>query len=456
MNSAAGFGAAGLGAARVGAAVFDAAETMSVDERTAVQTERLRALVDRLLAAEGLLGRRLRAAGVDSAAGLTLADLPRLPQTTKTDLWEHYPLGMLAVPTEQVACVHGSSGTGGRPTLVAYTAADTALWANVMARSLVGAGATRASVIHNAYGYGLFTGGLGVHHGAGALGATVVPMSAGMTQRQLRLIQDLRPDVLACTPSYAIYLGEAFADAGVSPQEIGLRVGVHGAEPWTDAMRAQIERLLGIRALDIYGLSEIIGPGVACEALDSGGWLHVQEDHFYVEALDPVSGAPVPDGQLGELAFTTFTKEALPLLRYRTGDLARLMRTPGQGSRTTVRMSKLTGRVDDMLVIRGVNVYPSEVEQVVLADPAVAPQYLLVVDARMSQARMVVCAEAVTSEVAASDAVVSRLGGALRERLGLSCEVVLAAPGQLPRTEVGKARRLVRWESGEPPIPGLR
>jgi phenylacetate-CoA ligase len=435
------------------AAVFDAAETMSVDERTDLQTRRLRGLVDRLLVVDGLLGRRLRAAGIDSGAGLTLADLSRLPVTTKPDLWEHYPLGMLAVPAAEVTCIHGSSGTGGRPTLVAYTAADIALWANVMARSLVGAGATSSSTVHNAYGYGLFTGGLGVHHGAAALGATVVPASAGMTQRQLRLIQDLRPDVLTCTPSYAIYLGEAFAAAGVSPGGIGLKVGVHGAEPWTEAMRNQIERLLGIRALDIYGLSEIIGPGVACETLDSGGWLHVQEDHFYVEALDPLTGRPVPDGQLGELTFTTFTKEALPLLRYRTGDLARLDRTPGPGRRTTVRMSKLTGRVDDMLVIRGVNVYPSEVEQVVLADPAVAPQYLLVVDSRTTQPRLVVCAEMVAD--IAAEPVAARLGTALRERLGLSCEVMLVEPGRLPRTEVGKARRLVRWEGGEPPVPGL-
>ncbi len=436
------------------AVAFDPAETMSVDERTILQTERLRGLVDRLLAADGLLGRRLRAAGVDSGAGLTLADLPRLPTTIKTDLWEHYPLGLLAVPAEEVTCVHGSSGTGGRPTLVAYTAGDIALWANVMARSLAGAGATPSSTIHNAYGYGLFTGGLGVHHGATALGATVVPVSAGMTQRQMRLIEDLRPDVLTCTPSYAIYLGEAFAAAGVEPGGTSLKVGVHGAEPWSAAMRVEIERLLGIRALDIYGLSEIIGPGVACETLDSGGWLHVQEDHFYVETIDPVTGAPVPDGQLGELTFTTFTKEALPLLRYRTGDLARLDRRPGPGERTTVRMSKITGRVDDMLVIRGVNVYPSEVEQVVLADPAVAPQYLLVVDARTPQPRLVVCAETAAADVP-GDPAVTRLGTALRERLGLSCEVVLVGPGELPRTEVGKARRLVRWESGEPPIPGL-
>jgi phenylacetate-CoA ligase len=433
--------------------VFDPAETMSVDERAGLQTERLRALVDRLLAADGVQARRLREAGVTAGAGLTLDDLARLPTTGKRDLWEHYPYGMLAVPRSEVVCVHGSSGTGGRPTLVAYTAGDLALWANVMARSLAGAGATRGSTVHNAYGYGLFTGGLGVHHGAIALGATVVPMSAGLTQRQMRLILDLQPDLLTCTPSYAIYLGEAFAADGVAPQEIGLKVGVHGAEPWSEAMRAEIERLLGIRALDIYGLSEVIGPGVACETLDSAGWLHVQEDHFYVEALDPLTGRPVPDGTLGELTFTTFTKEALPLLRYRTGDLARLDRAPSPDGRTTVKMSKITGRIDDMLVIRGVNVYPSEVEQVVLADPAVAPQYLLVVDARTARPRLVVCAELAADAGAAE--VSRRLAAALRERLGLGCEIHLAGPGQLPRTEVGKARRLVRWEGGQPPLPGL-
>src|SRR5436190_5387676 len=242
--------------------VFDPAESMSVDERTALQTDRLRALVDRLLALDGPQAQRLRAAGVDAGAGLTLDDLPRLPTTTKTDLWESYPYGMLAVPLDQVVCLHGSSGTGGRPTLVGYTKGDLDLWGRMMGRCLVGAGATKASTIHNAYGYGLFTGGLGVHHGAVTLGATVVPVSAGMTQRQVRLIRDLRPDVLTCTPSYAIYLGEAFAAEGVGSEEISLKVGVHGAEPWSEAMRAEIERLLGVRALDIYGLSEVIGPGV--------------------------------------------------------------------------------------------------------------------------------------------------------------------------------------------------
>jgi phenylacetate-CoA ligase len=435
--------------------IFDAAETMSVDQRTALQTRRLRALVDRLLAADGRQAQRLRDAGVDAGAELALTDLPRLPTVTKTDFWEQYPFGLLAVDVSEVVCVHGSSGTSGRPTLVAYTENDLRLWGHVMARALAGAGATAGSTVHNAYGYGLFTGGLGVHHGARALRATVVPMSGGLTQRQLRLILDLGPDVLTCTPSYAIYLGEAFAAAGIGPDEISLRVGLHGAEPWTPAMRAQITRLLGIRPLDIYGLSEVIGPGVACETLDSDGWLHVQEDHFFVEALDPVSGRPVPDGQTGELAFTTFTKEALPLLRYRTGDLAALDRAPGIDGRTTVRMSRVRGRRDDMLVVRGVNVYPSDVESVVLADPAVGPQYLLVMDHRAAQPELVVCCEALAASGASGDGLAERLAGELRDVLGLRCRVVVGPVGSLPRAETGKAVRVLRWESGEPPVPGL-
>jgi phenylacetate-CoA ligase len=431
--------------------IFDAAETMSVDQRTALQTRRLRALVDRLLTADGRQAHRLRDAGVTAGAGLELADLARLPTLTKTDFWEQYPLGLLAVDAAEVVCVHGSSGTSGRPTLVAYTENDLRLWGHVMARSLAGAGASAGSIVHNAYGYGLFTGGLGVHHGARALRATVVPMSGGMTQRQLRMVLDLKPDVLTCTPSYAVYLGEAFAADGIGPDDISLRVGVHGAEPWTPAMRDQISRLLGIRPLDVYGLSEIIGPGVACETLDSDGWLHVQEDHFYVEVLDPATGQPVPDGQLGELTFTTFTKEALPVLRYRTGDLARLNRDLSIDGRTTVRMSRVVGRRDDMLVVRGVNVYPSEVESVVLADPAVGPQYLLVLDHRSARPELVVCCEA----AAAPDGIADRLTGALREALGLRCRVLVGPAGSLPRTEVGKAARVLRWESGAAPVRGL-
>jgi phenylacetate-CoA ligase len=433
--------------------IFDRAEAMSVDERTALQNARLADMIDRLLAVPGgVQAERLRAAGVEAGAGLTVGDLPRLPMVTKPDLWDGYPFGMLAVPLDDCVNVHGSSGTSGRPTIVAYTGRDVDLWAHVVARGLVGAGATSKSIIHNSYGYGLFTGGLGIHHGGRALGATVVPMSGGQTARQLRLIQDLQPDVLTCTPSYALYLAEAMRADGIAPATLSLKVGIHGAEPWTDAMRAQIEALLGIRALDIYGLSEVIGPGVACESLDSAGWLHVQEDHFLVEAVG-ADGRPVPDGQLGELVFSTVTKEALPLLRYRTGDLARLDRRPS-GERTTVRMSKIVGRADDMLVVRGVNVYPSEVEAVVLGDGAVGPQYLLVVDERAALSRLVVCCEPRDSTVDAFH-IAGRLVGALAERLGVNCDVHVLGVGELPRTEVGKAQRVLRWSSGPPPVPGL-
>ena len=350
-------------------AMFEpAAEAMPAGQLAGLQQDRLRSLVDRLLAAGGLQGDRLRAAGVTSGGDLALADLPRLPATGKRDLWEAYPLGLLAVPREDVVAVHGSSGTGGRPTLVAYTRDDLRLWARMCARALAAAGATPASTVHNAYGYGLFTGGLGIHQGAIELGATVVPASGGMTARQVTLIADLEPDILTCTPSYAIRLGEALAQAGHGPgQGLKLRAGIFGAEPWTDELRARIEDLLGLRALDIYRLSEVIGPGVAAECVVAADGLHVNEDHFLVETVDPVTGDPVPDGTPGELVFTTVTKQALPLLRYRTGDIATLRRGPCPCGRTLAKISKVAGRKDDMLVIRGVNVYPSEIERVLLA-----------------------------------------------------------------------------------------
>src|ERR1022692_811314 len=278
-------------------AMFDpGAESMPEDQRQGLQQHALRAMIDRLLAAGGLQGRMLAEAGVTSGADVALADLPRLPMTLKTDIWSQYPFQMLAVPLSEVVTVHGSSGTGGRPTLVAYTRADLQLWARMCARALAAAGATQGSIVHNAYGYGLFTGGLGIHQGAIELGATVIPVSGGMTSRQVTLIRDLRPDILTCTPSYAIRLGEALAQAGLGPAGgLAIRAGIFGAEPWTDALRARIEELLGLRALDIYGLAEIIGPGVAAECLVAADGLHVNEDHFLAEAVDPVTGAPVPD-----------------------------------------------------------------------------------------------------------------------------------------------------------------
>src|SRR3954447_4768696 len=302
----------------------ESAEAMPVDQRRALQQNRLRDLVDRLLTLDGVQGQRLRAAGVQSGGDVSLESVAGLPTTTKQDLWEHYPFGMLSVPREHVVAVHGSSGTGGRPTLVGYTAGDLDLWGQMVARSLGCAGATAGTLVHNAYGYGLFTGGVGFHLGGIALGATVVPASGGMTQRQVTLIADLRPEVLTCTPSYAVPLGEALRDAGADTSS--LRAGIFGAEPWSEALRGQIESLLPLKALDVYGLSEVIGPGVATECLEAQSGLHVNEDHFIVECLDPSSGAQIPDGQPGELVFTTPTKEALPLLRYRSGDIASLTR----------------------------------------------------------------------------------------------------------------------------------
>lgn len=432
--------------------MFDpAAETMSRDERAALQEQRLCALLDRLIAADGLQGRRLRSAGVASGEDVTLGDLPRLPTTSKEDLWESYPYGMLAVPLERVVVVHGSSGTGGRPTLVGYTSADIELWAQMCARSLACAGGTSESVVHNAYGYGLFTGGTGIHQGGIRLGATVVPLSGGMTARQVRMLVDLRPDILTCTPSYAVRLGEALWEAGIDPSSLALRSGVFGAEPWSDGLRERIEKLLPIKALDIYGLSEIIGPGVATECLEAQHGLHVNEDHFLVEAVDPHSGEPVPEGQPGELVFTTPTKEALPLLRYRTGDIAALTRDTCSCGRTLARMSKVLGRRDEMLVIRGVNVYPSEVERVLLADGRFAPHYQLVLDQRETAPRLLVACEQVSGDGDTG----AELEHELAETLGLRAHVCVLAAGSVPRVEAGKAVRTVTWTGGEAPLPGL-
>jgi phenylacetate-coenzyme A ligase PaaK-like adenylate-forming protein len=447
------------------------AEAMPPGQREQLQLGRLRALVDRLLSLDGVQAERLRGAGIQAGGDVsTLADLPRLPMTVKSDLWQAYPFGMVGVPAEDVVAVHGSSGTGGRPTLVAYTRADLKLWARMCARALAAAGATRASIVHNAYGYGLFTGGIGFHQGAVELGAAVVPASGGMTPRQVTLIRDLRPDILACTPSYAIRLGEALAEAGLRPGEgLALRAGLFGAEPWSEQMRARIGDLLGLRALDVYGLSEVIGPGVAAECIEAAGGLHVNEDHFLVEAVDGAVGDPVPDGTPGELVFSTVTREALPLLRYRTGDVASLRRGTCACGRTLVKMSKVTGRRDDMLVVRGVNVYPNEVERVLLAEPGICPDYLLVVDERRAAVNLIACCEYLTVGGAGSPAPATAAAGPpgrgvptegelesrLRGELGVSVRVRVLPPGTVPRSEVGKAVRVVRWRDGDPPLPGL-
>jgi phenylacetate-coenzyme A ligase PaaK-like adenylate-forming protein len=434
-----------------------AAEAMSPDERAALQTERLRGLVARLRDSSPLYRERLGAAGVERGEAIGLDDLTSLPFTTKRDLWDRYPWGMLTIPREQVVRVHGSSGTGGRPTLVGYSRADLAIWAEVCARSLGCAGAAPGTVVQVAYGYGLFTGGLGLHGGAELMGCTVVPASSGQSARQVVLLRDLGAEVLCCTPSYAARLGEVLVEEGVDLGELRLRAGVLGAEPWTEAMRVRIEALLGMKALDIYGLSEIIGPGVACECLAAQNGLHVNDDHFLVEVVDPASGEPVPPGALGELVFTTLTREATPVLRYRTGDIASLDTTPCPCGRTLPRMSKVVGRADDMLVIRGVNVYPSEVEAVLLAEPDLGAQYLLVVDRTQTMPSLVVACELAGAAPGDDRHERTRMAvtAALERRLALRPEVRVLPAGTLPRTEMGKVQRVVQRTADHDPLQGL-
>jgi len=434
-----------------------AAEAMSPEERVALQTERLRALVTRLLDSSSLYQERLGVAGVERGERVGLDNLRSLPFTTKRDLWDRYPWGMLTIPREQVVRVHGSSGTGGRPTLVGYSRGDLALWAEVCARSLGCAGATPGTVVHVAYGYGLFTGGLGLHGGAELMGCTIVPASSGQSARQVVLLRDLGAEVLCCTPSYAARLGEVLVEEGVDLGELRLRAGVLGAEPWTEAMRVKIEGLLGLKALDIYGLSEIIGPGVACECLEAQNGLHVNDDHFLVEVVDPANGEPLPPGALGELVFTTLTREATPVLRYRTGDIASLDPSPCPCGRTLPRMSKVVGRADDMLVIRGVNVYPSEVEAVLLAEPDLGAQYLLVVDRTQTMPNLVVACELAGGSAGGEGHERTRAAvtAALERRLALRPEVRVLPAGTLPRTEMGKVQRVVQRTGTHDPLQGL-
>jgi phenylacetate-CoA ligase len=408
---------------------LDPVESAPREELRALQLGRLRATVARLLEDVGPIGDRLRATGVEQGDDIrSLADLQHLPFTDKSDLRDHYPFGLLAVPRERLVRVHASSGTGGKPTVAGYTAADLGVWTRVMARCMAMAGVGAGTVVHNAYGYGLFTGGLGFHHGAEALGATVIPVSSGRTSRQATLLRDLRAEALCCTPSYALHIAETLDDAGIDPDDLSLRVGLFGAEPWSDSMRAQVERGLGLTALDVYGLSEIVGPGVAAECPEGRDGLHVQEDHFLPEEVD------------GELVFTTLTKEALPLLRYRTGDVAALTTEPCACGRTLARMAAVRGRRDDMLIVRGVNLYPSEVERILLGVEGIGPHYQLVLGRNGALDALTVRCE--PAEGAPEPALARRAEHALREATGLSIEVELAARGEVARSE-GKAVRVV-------------
>jgi phenylacetate-CoA ligase len=371
----------------------------------------------------------------------SLDELRQLPFTVKDDLRASYPLGMLAVPRDQLRRIHASSGTGGTPTVVAYTEADLDVWSRVMARCMAMAGVKPGMVVHNAYGYGLFTGGLGFHQGAERLGALVIPVSGGVTARQATLLRDLQGQVLCCTPSYALHIAQGLREAGIGTEELALEIGMFGAEPWTEGMRERLETELGLKALNVYGLSEIVGPGVAAECPEARDGLHVQEDHFLVEVIDPATGASVGDGTDGELVFTTLTKEALPLLRYRTGDIASVTRERCVCGRTFARMSAVRGRRDDMLIVRGVNLYPSQLEHVLLGQDGVAPHYQLVLERPEALDEVTIHCEP-TDAAMDTDDLAGRIQHAIRERIGVSVNVHVLAPGQVPRSE-GKAVRVV-------------
>jgi phenylacetate-CoA ligase len=434
-------------------------ETLSRERLKKLQDERLRFVVGYVYERVPFYRQRLDEAGVDPKAFGGLKDLHKLPFTRKDHLRENYPFGLFAVPREEVARIHASSGTTGKPTVVGYTKKDLQVFAEVVARSLAAAGARPGMMLHNAYGYGLFTGGLGLHGGAEALGMTVVPVSGGMTERQVMLIQDFRPEVISCTPSYAQTLAEEFRKRGVSPEDLSLEYAVLGAEPWTEAIRKQVDEGLGVRSTNIYGLSEIIGPGVANECVEERQGSHIWEDHFLPEVVDPDTGEPLPEGKVGVLVLTNLTKEAMPLLRYWTGDLTFLTYEPCACGRTHVRMGPILGRTDDMLIIRGVNVYPTQVEAVLLGIPEVVPYYQIVVrrEGTLDEAELKVEVsedffreigeKALSDEVIEADhrlrALRDKVAHKIKDTIGVSMRVTLLAPGQAPRSEGGKLRRVL-------------
>jgi len=415
------------------------AETLPREWMRVLQADRLRSLVAYVKERVPLYRRRL--ADVEPEDIGSLGDLRGLPFTRKDDLRDTYPFGMFAVPREEVVRIHASSGTTGKLTVVGYTAADVELFARVNARCLAMAGAEPGMTLHNAYGYGLFTGGLGLHAGGEQLGMAVVPVSGGLTERQLMLIEDLRPDVIACTPSYALTLAQAFAERGLTPGEISLRVAALGAEPWTDELRREVDAGLGVTSCNLYGLSEVIGPGVSCECAEARSGMHVNEDHFLPEIVDAETGEPVADGEEGVLVFTTLTKQALPLIRYWTGDISSLSSESCGCGRTLVRMSRIKGRADDMLIIRGVNVYPTQIEAALLRLPELTPNYRIVVSRTGTLDEAEVQVE-VAPELVGDAGLRGRAEHALRETIGCSIAVALQPPGTVPRSEGGKLQRI--------------
>ena len=420
---------------------LDPIERASRDEIAALQLARLRATLENVYANVPHYKRMFDEKGVHPSDLKTLADLAKFPFTGKADLRANYPFGMFAVPREQVVRVHASSGTTGKPTVVGYTQGDIDHWADLVARSLRAAGVRQGDMVHVAYGYGLFTGGLGAHYGAERLGCTVVPMSGGQTEKQVQLITDFKPDAIMVTPSYMQVICEEFRRQGMDPREMSVRVGIFGAEPWTEAMRRDIQQAANVDAVDIYGLSEVMGPGVASECVETQDGPVIWEDHFYPEIIDPETGDVLPDGEEGELVFTTLTKQAFPVIRYRTRDLTRLLPPTARSMR---RMGKIVGRSDDMLIIRGVNLFPTQIEEIVLAHGALGGQYQLVVTRDGLLDKVEVLCELLPTHVSSDP---SAVGRDLQERIktltGVSTAVRVGMPNSIERTLVGKARRVV-------------
>lgn len=421
---------------------LDPIETASRDELTALQLERLKWSIAHAYENSPVYRRKFDEAGVHPDDVKSLADIARFPFTTKKDLRDNYPYGMFAVPHDQISRIHASSGTTGKPTVVGYTAKDIDTWSDLVARSIRAAGARRGDKVHVSYGYGLFTGGLGAHYGAERAGLTVIPFGGGQTEKQVQLIQDFRPDIIMVTPSYMLSIADEFERQGVHPADCSLRIGIFGAEPWTNDMRAAIEKRMGVDAVDIYGLSEVMGPGVASECVETKDGPTIWEDHFYPEIIDPDTGEVLPDGELGELVFTSLTKEALPIIRYRTRDLTRLL--PGT-ARTMRRMEKITGRSDDMMIVRGVNVFPTQIEELLLRQHALAPHYQIVLTKEgpldVLTLNIEPCPETAPDAVLLNQASAA-LAYDIKALIGVSAVIRLLDVNGIERS-VGKARRVI-------------
>ena len=420
-------------------------ECASRDEMAAVQSERLKQTVQRIYHNIPSYRAKMQEIGMLPGDVRSVEDLKNLPFTNKTDLRDNYPFGMFTVPMSEIVRVHASSGTTGKPTVVGYTRNDLSMWAEVVTRSLCMSGVTRNDIVQVAYGYGLFTGGLGLHYGTENLGATVIPISGGNTKKQIQLMQDFGSSVIACTPSYALFLAEVMQEMGINPEELKLRVGIFGAEPWSESMRKEIEAKLKLKAIDIYGLSEVIGPGVSCECEHQVG-MHVNEDHFIPEILDTETLQPVEPGEVGELVFSTITKEGIPILRYRTRDLTRLIYDKCECGRTLVRMEKCKGRSDDMLIIRGVNVFPSQIESVLLEMSETEPHYLLIVEREgtldILKLMVEVQEQFFSDEVRELEKLKKKITHNIQSTLGISVDVKLVEPKTIERT-AGKAKRVI-------------